>query len=294
MLALRALAISRGMRLKVDNHEGQSRICIEQQDKTIIIDLHSYFYALDMINAFDYYFDSVEYTSKENRKIVDYSQPADHVLKPSGCHFRFTSLPESDKSTLIYLEKAQLKPGDVVLDLGAYCGATACAFSRTIGPTGRVIAFEPDPKNYTHLVHNIHTHNAPNIIPINKGLWSKTATLKFQAEGNMGSSVAEITGRHSKIVEIPVISLDEAVETNGVERLDFVKMDIEGAEEPVLASASRFWKQFKPDFIIEPHLVNGRLSSIAVCKLLEDRGYQCSTIPQAGLSLPLIYATAQK
>lgn len=293
MMALRAMALARGMRVRVEEKGDDERIRISSGDRVILLASRHYPYVRDILDDFDYYFEAVECQIKDGLRMVDYSRPAEHVLKPSGLKFFFTSLPESDCTTGLYLDKAKLRPGDVVLDLGAYCGATAYFFSRLVGEEGRVISFEPDPHNFLALQRNIATHGLRNVLPINKGLWSAAASLVFQAEGNLGSSVATVTKRRTALQTVSVISLDDAIEEAGLTRLDFVKMDIEGAEATVLEHARKFWQHFRPDFMIEPHLVGGELSTQSVCEILKRHGYECQIIPQARLRLPLIYATAR-
>ena len=81
-----------------------------------------------------------------------------HRLRPSGLSLRFTALPEPECTSETYLQHARLAPGDLVLDLGAYCGGTTLAFARAVGPGGHVVAFEPDPANAAALRENVARH----------------------------------------------------------------------------------------------------------------------------------------
>lgn len=107
-------------------------LCITKYDrnnnKTIRIAQRHEVYIYDMINYFEYYFNAVEPLIIDGEECVDYSIPKEHILKHSGLKFYFNSLPESDETTNVYLEKAMIKEGMVVFDLGAYCGATSYFF----------------------------------------------------------------------------------------------------------------------------------------------------------------------
>jgi FkbM family methyltransferase len=291
LLGLRAKAAMLGMSLRLEGgSNGRIRIC--SGDRTVLVASRHYPYVQDILEDFDYHFDAVGNQLIDGKRTVDYSCPVEHVLKPSGRPFFFTSFPESDATTSLYLEHARLSPGDIVFDVGAYCGATSHSFSHAVGPQGRVFAFEPDANNFEALQKNLARHELSNVTPIAKGLWSETTTLMFQSEGNLGSAVSSTAGRKTSLAMIPVISLDDAIEETEISRLDFVKIDIEGAEVAVLKHAVSFWTRFHPDFMIEPHMVDGRVCTDEVCRILAGHGYRCEIIPQAGLHLPLIFATA--
>ena len=67
-----------------------------------------------------------------------------------------------------------LKPGDVVYDVGANVGLYTALLSKTVGATGRVISFEPDPQNYEHLQDNLKLNEASNVKWYRKALGERT------------------------------------------------------------------------------------------------------------------------
>ena len=152
---------------------------------TIRISTSHEIYTHDMVKYFDYYFRAVSPDLKSDQRIVDYSYPRLHCLQPSGVELEFPSLPESDETTEVYLKALDLQPGDCMLDLGAYAGASAYFFSKAVGPDGLVIAFEPDQKTFPYLLGNIKRHQLINVNPVAKGVWKETTTLRFSSEGNL-------------------------------------------------------------------------------------------------------------
>jgi len=138
-------------------------------------------YAGDIINNFDFYFNAVEPTLKSGFMVVDYSKPFQHVLKESKTPFYFVSLPEPLETINYYIEKSNLKKGDVVFDLGAYCGVSTWAFANRVGNEGCVYAFEPDPENYEAILKNIALHDLKNVELVKKGVWSSSTQLYFQS-----------------------------------------------------------------------------------------------------------------
>jgi FkbM family methyltransferase len=250
-------------------------IDIRKGDRIVRIAARHRGYLWDVLNAFDAYFAPVEPELADGRWVVDYSVPREHILRPSGDRFFFTSLPESDGTAALYAEMGRLRAGSVVIDGGAYCGASAVLMSRIVGAGGRVIAFEPDAENYAALVRNVEAHGATNVTTSTKGLWSRSGSVEFQSDGNMGSSILEASGRAaSHVSRVDVSCLEDVVRDFELDHLDFVKLDIEGSEVAVLESSVDVLRRFRPRVIIEAHLVGGELTTVPLCRILESCGYR--------------------
>jgi FkbM family methyltransferase len=248
-------------------------------------------YAQDLIRNVDYYFEVVEPRREAGLEVVDYSWPRLHTLKEDGIPFWFPELAESMETTRLYLDRADLRPGQTVFDLGAYAGGATYHFSRAVGPGGRVFAFEPDPGSFDCLLRNISLHRLDNVVPSRLGIWSENGRVLFQAEGNMGSAIVEASARSSDTKRwIDVVTLASFSEENGVSRVDFVKLDVEGSEGPILGAAARFIERYRPRIIVEVHFVQGVRSDPDVIRILESHGYDIEVLDQAGLALPLLFA----
>jgi FkbM family methyltransferase len=182
------------------------------------------------------------------------------------------------------------------LDLGAYSGITSVAFAREVGFTGEVFAFEPDNKNFraaTETVNTARSFGYPPVTLINKAVWCHDDGLDFSVEGAMGSSALSIVGaERGSIVRVPTTTLTRFVKERQIKHIDFIKIDIEGAEVEVLDSSRELLSQMRPKIIIEPHIVAGILT-IKRCRqiLAEIGGYKIRVMDQLGVSLPLITAT---
>jgi FkbM family methyltransferase len=245
------------------------------------------------VRFFDYYHNAVQSQVGEGRAVVDYSAPRIHTLSRSGVAFLFTSLPESDESTQTYLSALQPRPGETVLDLGAYCGASAYFIAKLVGDSGLVLSFEPDEENFRALIKNIRTHALANVTAIPKGVWSETTTLTFQSEGNMGSAAASITGRETNLKKVSVLSLADVAALCSGRRIDAIKMDIEGAELAVLRHAGEFLLAHRlPRLVIEPHFIDGRMVTEELRTILHGYGYQTRLLSQGVQNWPLISAYA--
>lgn len=276
----------------IELHFAGDKIYIRRGSEQIVIGRAHEVYLNDMIAFFDYYFSAVTPEAEQSYATVTYSAPRLHRLRRSQVEFEFPALPESDESTEMYLHALQLKEGDVVLDLGAYSGASTYFFAKAVGPDGVVAAFEPDATSRRYLDANIRRHRLTNVKVFDRGIWRENTTLAFQAEGNMGSSVSAILKRETNVHSIPVVTLEEAAKMAADRPVTAIKMDIEGAELEVLQSARHFLKQHRPAMVIEPHNVNGRMNTQDVCSLLRDIGYRVQVLSQGSQEWPLIAASA--
>jgi FkbM family methyltransferase len=177
-----------------------------------------------------------------------------------------------------YLEEYVPREEDVVIDVGAYTGDTALIFSRLVGEKGRVIAFEPDSHSFRKLVKNIKALRLKNVVALKRLLWSRKAVVKFAETNAIGSSVflLEECGR---IRRIRATTLDEEVRRLNLDRVDFIKMDVEGAEIEVLKGARRTLREKTPHLAIATyHVVRGKQTREEVEKILRRLGYETRTI----------------
>jgi len=124
-----------------------------------------------------------------------------------------------------------IKQGDVVLELGAYCGFGTMKLSQLVGENGKVIAVEADKINLEILKKNIHSNNIKNVIPINKGIWNKKGSLTLFKELNQRNSLVEglLENIESKD-EIEVDTVDNILSELKMVRTDFITMEINAAE----------------------------------------------------------------
>jgi FkbM family methyltransferase len=137
----------------------------------------------------------------------------------------------------------EIRPGDVVLDIGANIGYYTLLFAKLVGPTGYVFAFEPDPKNFSLLSRNVELNGYHNVVLINKAVSDKTGFAKlFLSDINSGDHriYDSADGRHS--VPIQTVTLDDYFVQSKLQ-FDLVKFDIQGAEWAALQGMTNFLSQ---------------------------------------------------
>lgn len=128
-----------------------------------------------------------------------------------------------------YIKYYTLKKGDIVIDAGAYNGLFTIYASKVVGPTGRVIAFEPDPYNFRILTRNIELNKLKNVTVIKKGLYDKEDRVSFDVQA-YGSNIIDDNKHIVTLNSIITTTLDIELKKLGVTKVNFIKMDIEGAE----------------------------------------------------------------
>jgi FkbM family methyltransferase len=252
-------------------------------------------YLPDILTSFDYYFSAVKPLSWRGRNVVDYSSPRYHdVIGFDDFPILFPSFSEPLVTTTQYLDFAGLEPGMSVIDLGAYAGLTSIMFARQVGPSGHVIAVDADAENMSCIEENTRRYRertGQQIELLRGAIWNHDNGIEFSIEGNMGSSAASIVGRQrGKVSRVESFTLANVVEKFGLSRVDFVKCDVEGAEQ-VIFDDERFFSRFRPRIIVETHLVGGVETTEHCIEQLSRWGYVCRRIPQHGVTLPLLACT---
>jgi len=136
-----------------------------------------------------------------------------------------------------------LRPGMTVLDVGAHHGLYTLLASKRVGREGRVIAFEPSPRERRRLLRHLGINGCSNVFvePLALGDHAGEADL-FLVEGIhdwCNSLRPPKVNERTSTVRVEVEQLDEVLRVLGIRRVDFVKLDVEGAELSLLRGASK-------------------------------------------------------
>jgi FkbM family methyltransferase len=161
-------------------------------------------------------------------------------------------------------------PGDVVLD----CGANIGMFTKTALASGAslVVAIEPAPQTLECLRRNFAQEIAQKrVIVYPKGVWNHDDFLNLAMDDhNAGSNSVVLDLDRPKSVRVPLTTIDELVAELKLERVDFIKMDIEGAEKPALKGARGTLNRFHPRMSISAeHLDDDAQAIPALVKNLQ-------------------------
>lgn len=147
------------------------------------------------------------------------------------------------------LMKHYLRPGDVCFDIGAQAGYHTLYASTVVGPSGRVFAFEPAPRNAANIKKHLAMNHLENVTVV------EAAVSDFDGISQFDCASSAVSGRLSPIGTLAVrtISLDHEVEHGGLLEPDYIKIDAEGAELRILEGARRLLTRQRPTLSIETH-----------------------------------------
>ena len=134
--------------------------------------------------------------------------------------------------------------GDVVIDGGACTGDTALVFSNAVGPGGRVVAFDPVAEHCRLIEHNAAGFPYQNVTVVPAGLSNRTVTAP-PISINRCAPGFRVTSP-----DVPTRSLDSMLAAGEIDRVDFIKMDIEGSEIDAINGAVGAIRRCKPKLAI--------------------------------------------
>lgn len=128
---------------------------------------------------------------------------------------------------------ARVREGDVVADVGAHVGVYTVALARRVGPRGRVVAFEPDAANFRQLESHVRLNDVGDRVSLIQAAVAKHAgTVLVSGDGTSEVRVDRTPNETSR--SVPAVAIDSHFTA---ERIDILKIDVEGYELEVLEGA---------------------------------------------------------
>lgn len=142
-----------------------------------------------------------------------------------------------------------LRSGQVVYDVGANVGFYTLLASVLVGPTGRVVAFEPLPRNVTYLRTHVELNHCTNTVVVTAAAWGTTGKAQFDESADR--STAHLSSDGALLVE--TVTLDDVVFARHEHPPHVMKIDVEGAELAVLHGGRRTIELYKPVIFLALH-----------------------------------------
>lgn len=141
--------------------------------------------------------------------------------------------------------------GDMAIDAGGCWGDTALYLAHKVGERGKVMSFEflPDNIRFFEMNLNLNPELASRIRLYRNPVWSSSGEGLYVSGHGPGTSVSP-TAKNANAIKVQTLSIDDLVRQGELERADFIKMDIEGAELMALQGAEQTLRQFKPKLAI--------------------------------------------
>lgn len=187
---------------------------------------------------------------------------------------RGTYEPYNLKILNLYIE-----PGDVCIDVGANVGAISLAIADRVTAIGRVYSFEPHPRYFKKFVSHVLINNLSDVIkPQNLGVSSSNGTLYLEEDhredgiGNAG--ISDASSKQSFPVE--VVTIDNFVKNNNVQKVNFLKIDVEGHEADVFLGGVNTISRFHPYILFETIITDdtSEIKLVKIQNILSETGYK--------------------
>ena len=174
----------------------------------------------------------------------------------------------SHRDSYAPVEAFRPKPGWTVVDIGANIGAYSVWAASSMESSGRIVAIEPNPVSHEHLLSSLDYLSVPHVaIRAACGDTTGEVTLHFEPGFTVSSSVVPFAAG-SMSVHVAMRRLDDILRDEGVEHIDVMKIDVEGAEELVLAGAGDALG--RTDRVI---LETSAATEAGVRSVMSDRGF---------------------
>lgn len=162
-----------------------------------------------------------------------------------------------------YLVRQLIQPGMVVIDAGANVGQYTIIAAKEVGARGQVHAFEPVPKNFQRLKNHVVTNGLSSIVRLNMtALWNRRDSIELHlgtdVVGNDGLYTIGAATNPTDTVTAAAVRLDDYVAANQLQRVDFIKMDVEGAERFALEGAEEVLSRWRPMLLVEINRITCR------------------------------------
>lgn len=157
----------------------------------------------------------------------------------------------------------------LIIDCGANIGMSVIFF-KYLYPEAKIIAFEPDPEIFSVLARNVQVFELQNVVLYQNAVWNTNTTLAFKPDGSVGGHL--VTGKENaeRSIQVPTIRLKEFLNTD----VDFLKLDIEGAEDVVLNDCSDVLRSVRCLFVEYHGESSTRQTLQDLLWILQDAGFR--------------------
>jgi len=183
----------------------------------------------------------------------------------------------------IELMKKSVRESMVIFDIGANIGMYSILLSKLVGSSGKVYAFEPDDATFDILTQNLALSNCNNVIPFKIALSDSNSFAKMSKptseSGDAFNYIQKIDESDDLTNSVKTITLDHFLQEQGIAKVDFIKIDIEGAEFLCLTGARELLSSsHSPVLVCECYEVflqrfNKRISDVLI--YMDSLDYVC-------------------
>lgn len=174
--------------------------------------------------------------------------------------------------------KTWVNRADVVFDIGANVGIYTLLFSDRVGPDGRVVAFEPAPRNVGYLRRHLDLNGVANVLVVQAAVSDRAGRARFDTADT--ASTGHLSAEGS--LDVATTTIDDFVASTDCAPSQ-LKIDVEGAEVDVLRGAIETLKRFRPRILLATHSADLKRTC---SELLEASGYDLQELMERGRPVP--------
>lgn len=157
----------------------------------------------------------------------------------------------------------------LIIDCGSNIGISVLYYKK-LYPGSTVIAYEPDKKNFQLLSKNISDNNLQQVRLHEAAVWVENGEISFASNAAEGSSIT-MTNEERNVVIVPAVRLADIL--NKYEKIDFLKLDIEGAEDKVVADCGSLLSRIENLFLEYHGTIHETAKLTIILKTLSDCGF---------------------
>lgn len=197
--------------------------------------------------------------------IVQTKNGSNMILQPMDNLF----LNEEINYARVYDRFYDIKKDDIIIDIGAHVGIFTLRAARQ---AKNVLAIEPHPFNYSLLTNNVKANKLVNVQTLRLALWSSNGKMKLYLASSASHSLKPYLKDKSKYLEVQTKTLDTIIKELGIKRVNFIKIDVEGAELEVLRGAEETLKENDPFISIAAYHTSTEVHEIT--EYLQRKGFR--------------------
>ncbi|MDE2059872.1 MAG: FkbM family methyltransferase [candidate division NC10 bacterium] len=176
------------------------------------------------------------------------------------------------------LFEQSVRSGDIVYDIGAHTGFYTLLASVLVGSTGRVVAFEPLPRNLAYLRKHLALNHVRNTVVMEGAVCENEGEVRIVAGLNSSETRVDAKGTMS----VRALTIDHLIFRDGFPAPTVIKIDVEGAEHAVLRGGIQLLTEKRPLIFLSTH---GPQLHTEYCRLLTGLGYTLQ--PEIGDNIEL-------
>ncbi len=179
--------------------------------------------------------------------------------------------------------------GKVAWDCGAHYGIYTLRFARQVGPTGQVVAFEPDPVSFERLDRHVRMNRFAHVVALNAAASDTSEDATMVVTGKLGATTSHLPYPGEQVTAqtltqtIKRVRADELLAAGRIQAPDLIKLDVEGHGGEVLRGARACLEQTHPVILAAMHSPQ---EVAAIRSVLEPMGYGIESVG-ASASMPI-------